>query len=162
MSYCTTLTAINSLMSGTYIALLNVSQMSKVKSTKLTCAEGQVSNCFFFLPLVPSSKICKDNYSIKYVCQRQASLPVRTVNSESGELCIAPSFAMILYAEHVTSLGMGREHTVPITPHAYSNRTAAVPCTAQTPSLLDLSSSGQTQQLTFLTVACLLDPLKYR
>ena len=48
MSYCTTLTAINSLMSGTHVALLNVSQMSKGKSAKLTCAEGQVSNCIFF------------------------------------------------------------------------------------------------------------------
>lgn len=82
-------------MSGTHDALLNVSQMSKGKSAKLTYAEGQVSNRVFFLPLVPSSKICKDNYSIKYACQRQASLPVWTVNSDSGELYIASSFAMI-------------------------------------------------------------------
>lgn len=85
----------------------------------------------FFLPLVPSSKICKDNYSIKYACQRQASLPVWTVNSDSGELYIASSFAMIWHAEHVTFLGKGREHTVPVTPHTYSSPTAAVPSTAQ-------------------------------
>lgn len=123
------LTAINSLMSGTHDALLNVSQMSKGKSAKLTCAEGQVSNrvwFWFFLPLVPSSKICKDNYSIKYACQRQASLPVWTVNSDSGELYIASSFATIWYAEHVTFLGKGREHTVPVTAHTYSNPTAAL------------------------------------
>lgn len=85
----------------------------------------------FFLPSVPSSKICKDNYSIKYACQRQASLPVWTVNSDSGELYIASSFAMIWYAEHTTFLGKGCEHTVPVTPHTYSNPSAAVPCTAQ-------------------------------
>lgn len=83
-------------MSGTHDALLNASQMSKGKSAKLTCAEGQVSNwVFFFLHLIPSSKICKDNYSIKYACQIQASLPVWTVNSDSGELYIASSFAVI-------------------------------------------------------------------
>lgn len=56
MSYCTTLVAINSLKSGAHIGLLNTSQMSEGKSTKLTCAEGQVSNLglgFFLFAFSP-------------------------------------------------------------------------------------------------------------
>lgn len=59
MSYCTTLTAINSLMSGTHVALLNTSQMSKGKSAELTCAEDRWATLSFFAFSPPPAKYAK-------------------------------------------------------------------------------------------------------
>jgi len=46
-------------MSGAHVALLNISQTFKGKSAKLTCAEGQVSNCEVFCLWSPPAKYAK-------------------------------------------------------------------------------------------------------
>lgn len=157
MSYCTTLTAINSLMSRTCVAPFGVSQVSKGKSAALTCTGDEQ---LYFLPLVPSGTTSKDNYSIKHACRRQDGPAVRTVNLEPGDLYITPSCVSVQHGEHATVPGKGCEDAVSITSHKPSNRTATLPHAARPLSAQDLSSLGQPPAL--LQVACLLNLPEHR
>lgn len=143
MSYCTTLTAINSLMSGTHVALLNISQMSKGKSANSPVLKDRWATVFIFFPLVPSSKICKDNYSVKYACQRQAS-----PTSSDRELGVGGAVHRSqLYHDLICKTRyLSGKHTWAYGAHHATqtqqpNRCCALHCPA--PSPLDLSSLGQ-------------------